>query len=83
MEIFKKKEETKGKIQRELDVVKDSSKSERQRIKASSAQLLGQLEENVNTAGRNLGQATADADRRMQEEATKQGKEVAEENNNA
>ena len=83
MEIFKKKEETKGKIQRELDVVKDSSKSERQRIKASSAQLLGQLEQNVNTAGRNLGQATADADRRMQEEATKQGKEVAEENNNA
>ena len=78
MEIFKKKEEAKGKIQREVDQTKDSNKSERDKVRLQAEQLLGQLAGNVNDSSRKLGQAVGDSRKRMIDAANEQGKKLAE-----
>ena len=81
MEIFKKKEEAKGQIQREVNEMQDASTAEKKRIIASSNQMLAKLKDESARAGRNLGQSVADADHRMQEAAEAEGKQLAEEKN--
>ena len=78
MEVFKKKEEAKGKIQREVNQVQDSTKSERERIKRSAEALLNQLNSNVNDNSRKLGQAVGDSRKRMMDAAEEEGKKLAE-----
>ena len=82
MEVFKKKEEAKGKIQREVNAVQDSSKEQRRTLKNRTESLLTKLNENVNTSGRKLGEAVADSSKRMNEAAEEEGKKLAEKNNN-
>ena len=78
MEVFKKKEEAKGKIERELNQVQDSSKSEREKIKRSAESLLQQLSGGVNDNARKLGQAVGDSRKRMIEASEEEGKKLAE-----
>ena len=82
MEVFKKKEEAKGKIEREVTQMQDASKAEKQRIAASTNQMLAKLNDDTNRAGRNLGKSVADANKRLQEASQKEQKTVAEESNN-
>ena len=81
MEVFKKKEEAKGKIQRAQSSVEDNAKQERAKQKSTTDMLLSKLGDTVNRTERNLGASMADADKRMQENAREQQKSVAKENN--
>ncbi|QDP66943.1 MAG: putative portal protein [Prokaryotic dsDNA virus sp.] len=81
MEVFKKKEEAKGKIQRAQSSVEDGAKAERAKQKSTTDMLLSRLGDTVNRTEKNLGASMADANKRMQENAKQQQKSVAKENN--
>jgi len=78
MEVIKKKEEAKGKIQRATDQVQDSSKLEKQRLAATTDIILGKLDSSVTQAEKQLGRSVGDADKRMQQAAEEEGKKQAE-----
>tara|TARA_R110002020_G_scaffold443766_1_gene655031 strand:+ start:7899 stop:10259 length:2361 start_codon:yes stop_codon:yes gene_type:complete len=77
MEIFKKKEEAKGKIQRATDQVQDKSKAQKDKMTSATDMLLQGVKQNVNTQQRKLGASIADVDKRMKEAAANKEKEVA------
>ena len=77
MEIFKKKEEAKGKIQRATDQVQDKSKAQKDKMTSATDMLLQGVKQNVNTQQRKLGASIADVDKRMKEAAAMKEKEVA------
>ena len=77
MEVFKKKEEAKGKIERAQNSVQDNAKLEKSRAKSTTDQLLGKLGQKVNTTEKQLGASMADADQRMQKAAEEEGKKQA------
>ena len=84
MEVVKKKEEAKGKIQRAQDQVQDSSKAERAKLAATTNQMLSRLGQETQAAGRNLGHQAAEAGKMMQDAAQEeQQKRVAEDTENA
>ena len=64
------------------DEVEDTSKAERQKLKATTDQMMSKLNNEVNMAGRNLGQSVGNAAKSI-EKAAEEEKDVAEENNNA
>jgi len=75
MEVYKKKVDAQGKIQRAQDQVQDSSKAEKAKLAATTNSLLARLGQDTQAAGRNLGQQAAKAGQMMQDEAKRQAEE--------
>jgi hypothetical protein len=82
MEIFKKKEEAKGKIEREVNQVQDQSKAEKNKMTSATNALLSRVQETVKTQERKVGASVAEADRLRKQAAEEEGKKLAQKENN-
>ena len=83
MEVVKKKEEAKGKIQRATDQVQDSTKAEKAKLKATTETILKDLDDTVSRTEKGLGKSMGEANQAMQRAADEEGKRLANEKNNA